>query len=430
MNKELTASACLLMLLAGMIICMALLANKPSKSDFAVFYASSHALITQHSSNQHQSHSHLTSKNLNPPIVSVLLAPLAALSYPHALFLWECMNLVLLVTCVWFVCQYFEPGRVVSRDRILVLLACLLSYPIMSNFSSGQMGMVLLVFMLFTFFAARSQNDRVAGISLAIACSLKLFPGLLLLLFFLLKRYRVIGYCFMTSTIVFAIPLLFLKPIVYWHYWQTIHHVNWYAGNWNASVLGFLQRWTLPAPDFHVSGMLYGIYCIVSLVLIGLLIYETKRMKAFSAKESFPYLFSLFSIAMLLISPLGWIYYFTILIVPLFVLFRMLRMTTITNRLLLLLSSSLLLLNYPAAFQRIDKIQSFFQAMTTASLHFYGLVLLFFVFLSIGRRYFSHENHLSTNGLSRSELIFLLTATGLPSLFVIVSGILRSIGRI
>jgi hypothetical protein len=109
------------------------------------------------------------------------------------------------------------------------------------------------------------------------------------------------------------IPMCIYGDSIYQGYWKILTHIKWYGINWNASWLGLCSRiFGEPSHLFHtvIDRPLLGqiIYDSIFLFYVACVYYFSKK----NTDSSLTFAFTLST--MLLISPLGWSYYFPMLI--------------------------------------------------------------------------------------------------------------------
>jgi hypothetical protein len=80
---------------------------------------------------------------------------------------------------------------------------------------------------------------------------------------------------------------------------------------------------------------------------------------------------------MLLLSPFGWMYYFSLIIMPLIITWQNLKaQKTIHSKYSALWLTCLSLVNFPLSYLRIKYASNIFSKISIYSLHFYGLLIL------------------------------------------------------
>jgi len=244
--------------------------------------------------------------------------------------------------------------------------------------------------------AARQQHDWQAGIFLGLACAIKLFAGLFGILFLFHKRWRLLIAMGVSFILISLIPLIYFGPSIYLTYATTFSKIVWYGASWNASLLGLFSRVFASNPYVTWNTMplialcLYGIS--VSVILLAYIFAIRKNYR----QENIDWYFSLTLITMLLVSPLGWMYYFGLLTISIILLLKYLATEHCERRLLIIIFCALFLINFPAVLhlaaapenlsKGLDVYISLFNRLSIRAVYNYGLLLLFVSHLMILRR--------------------------------------------
>lgn len=122
-----------------------------------------------------------------PPGALVLFAPIAALSWPAANFVWLAVLLAGFVTTIGSLLRI--AGFSLTEPRALAFMAaCLALAPFHTGIGSGNQTIVVVAFCALGIWAAGAGSDIIAGLSFGAACSLKPHIAAFLLLYYLLQR--------------------------------------------------------------------------------------------------------------------------------------------------------------------------------------------------------------------------------------------------
>lgn len=312
----------LLLLMGVIVFCERTFVLRYGQSDFFVFYEA----VRFYFSGQDLYSSYIINNgvgymreagNLNAPFLTLMLLPLAVFNYGQAFAIWS----VILTGCL-LVGGYLalRPFPQWHKRTLSILLLFLLFFPNLQTLIYGQISPVLFVFVVLAWLWAREKKDIPAGICIGLACTLKLFCGLFLIYFLCLKRLRL----FITAGLTFLVTSLLAWLVFGWKaylsYYHSIQGIFWYAGTWNVSFHGFFLR--LLSNEEHnvpfiVAPHLAAIFTwVCSGLLMAFLIWTWRK----EGEQQFDRGFSLVIVSMLLLSPLSWIYYFPLLLIPYLVL--------------------------------------------------------------------------------------------------------------
>jgi hypothetical protein len=327
--------------------------------------------------------------NLNSPFYTLFMSLFGLITFHKAILIWSILSLGCgLIAVAMIASKISEAG---SNLSILLSLSILMLayFPSWTNFRLGQFGFVLLLLVVAIWLAFKKGAEQAAGVILGLALSLKIFLGIFLIFFALYRRWRLLLWSVGVFLLGNLLSLLIFGIPTYQKFLSRLHDMPWYAGSWNASFTGFLTRllggsgnnalFDLP----WLSGLLAS---SLALLLLFSLIWLARPRGNRMVVDHFDAGFSLTIVAMLLISPFGWIYYFPVLLVPLIVLWRLSRKLDQGPWYRLLLASAWILSSIPTvliAAEDIPKDQDLLWFFTSAGVYFYALFIMVGLSLSI-----------------------------------------------
>jgi len=196
----------------------------------------------------------------------------------------------------------------------LLALALSVNYPSLANAAFGQFGQVLLAVLAGAWLAARQGHDRLAGFLFGVALALKPFTGLLLLIFPLLRRWRLLRWYGGTFVVLTLAGILVAGPDTLFRYVEVLGEVNWHASGWNASLMapltvlfggGEAPGWS------HQPWLAKLIWIAASAVLYAAFVAPIRRIA--DRQQQLDLAVAGAMPLMLLMSPLGWLYYFPVM---------------------------------------------------------------------------------------------------------------------
>lgn len=374
-------------------------ARRPELSDFLKFYASSRflwegqSIYTPITVETIPTEINIASQllvsqihpNLNPPFQSLLISPLGLLSYSTAFWIWSLISLTLGLISIYLIYNAYRKEFRNSHPFELSIIF-LLFFPTILNFSSGQISVLLLFFVTIAWISARSGKDRFAGIAIGIALSLKIFFGLFIPVFIILRRWKLLVWSLGTFFVCNIFTLLAVGSEPHIEYMQTISSVTWYSASWNASIMGFFTRIfggaeSVPLINFPGIGLILIVVfsILVVMFLLWIAIFGNDKNKS-----EFDLIFSTTLVSMLLVSPFGWIYYFVLLIIPLVVTwYSAKKYKDYIMMGLLIVAWILCSIPYTIPNENIKPIDMF----TWAGFPFYGLLLFMIISIDLFRDY-------------------------------------------
>ncbi len=361
--------------------------------------------------------------NLNPPFFNLLLLPLGLLSYAVSFYTWQIISAL----CGILSALLLKKALDLSDSPVLTLsliAALFIYYPTYANVWLGQVALLAFPFLLGAWLAAQRGYACATGVLLAIAASIKLFFGLFFLYFLIRREWRaLIWFCGMLA-VSFSIPLLVFGKSVYFDYSKVFHHVIWYASSWNASLYGFFLRffsnteknipvWSVPG----LANILY--YTTTAIVSIALFKFLQPASKI-APQQKIALDFSAVIITIMLISPLGWMYYFCYLFIPFIFLLKSAHEGHYPYTLRLTIWLAIVLTSVPYYLKPPTDISDHLFVVSWASCYTYGLLLLF-VLLFFVRDYFARQPLPSKDTCPHSLAIMLYISALLPSFMGILA---------
>jgi alpha-1,2-mannosyltransferase len=263
--------------------------------------------------------------NLNSPFHTLCMLLFGLLDFHTAFLIWSLFSLC----CGLAAIALFYKNIVTSNISLIYLMNIwiifLLYFPTWINIRLGQFSFVLLLLIAIAWKTSKMGKDFAAGIILGLATALKLFFGIFFILFIVYRRWRLIFcllgtfmICNILSIVIFTLP-------TFENFLSLLQNMPWYGGSWNASFMGFFTRifgGSMNIPLFNLPWLARTLSFVLSLALIGWMIWLAQPYSHRLASDRFDLVFSLALVQMLLISPYGWLYYFSILILPMIVAWR------------------------------------------------------------------------------------------------------------
>ena len=288
--------------------------------DFGLFYASAR---------QHLNHNSLygpllkpgtrrasDARNLNPPYVNLVFLPFAMLPPRLALLGWLLLNL----------CALGDSARIAAREGIWKPLSLgglaagvfLLAWaPMAALVITAQLALLVMWLVTRAWWAARRGDWDRAGWWIGTAAATKLFLLVFIPYLVLRRQWGALGAAAFQMVLLVAAGALVFGPDAYLDWLRQFGEVTWQGHYMNASWWGMLERALHGSPVYRSlwSGAWYvplawavGAALVLTLTCVRL---------ARAGTRDVDFSFALLIAAALLASPLGWVYYFWLGVVPL-----------------------------------------------------------------------------------------------------------------
>ncbi|WP_058492736.1 glycosyltransferase family 87 protein [Legionella worsleiensis] len=402
--------------------------NDQFKLDFSTFYSSLQAL--SHGNNPYAS---LTADylavprtlphNLCPPFFLILTYPLGLMSYHPALLCWLLVSFISGLIGARISFSMVLNQKSLSQYGFLLTLFYLMLFSTIMNLAIGQIGSLLFLFVMAGYHFYLKKHYYWAGIFWATIISIKLFPGLLFFYALAERRFKLILIMLGSCLCFWAIPFILYGAQLYLDYFNVMTQVSWYADSWNASIYGFLFRlftFSYYVPN-EMRQQINLIYLFVFPLVLGIYYW---LLKSSPPKNSIHlinhYRFCLTLVFMLLLSPLGWIYYSSLLILPLALCwFNEVPTNTSGKRPSKAWLFCFFLINCPFDYVATGFTPSLLMRISIYSLHFYGLLLL--AYLMSKEKKLMGNNLLNSVPVSGSFIAILLIGMIIPAVsFVLI----------
>ena len=185
----------------------------------------------------------LVQLNAHPPTSVLLALPFGRLDFHTSFFVWNLISLPPLGFSLWLVAR--ELKIQVSAWSIFPFLALLLTCgPLWQEIHMGQLNLFLLPMITGAWAAERSGRPKLAGVLLAAATSVKLFPAFLIVYYAYRRRWQLVAASIVALAALTGLTASVLGLKCYRDYFlNVVPEVHWFRVGWhNASFTGFWSR--------------------------------------------------------------------------------------------------------------------------------------------------------------------------------------------
>ncbi|HKZ06064.1 MAG TPA: glycosyltransferase family 87 protein [Methylomirabilota bacterium] len=254
--------------------------------------------------------------NLNPPHFHLILLPLAPLPGRWALLVWGLVSLTCLGLSLRLIVRETEVVLTPWRRRLAAL--ALLGFAGLGAVAvTGQVSFVLLLPMTLAWIRARRGSWAEAGVYLGLVMSVKPFLGIFLPYLMLRRRFDALGAALNAAAGAFLLGLGVFGWDAHRSWIAGLSAVTWEWVAMNASLLGFLKRVLAPsayyAPLLDAPGLIGPAWLLLS-AAIAVVSFTVTATDA--GERGVDRSFAVLLFAALLISPLGWTYYWWLALGP------------------------------------------------------------------------------------------------------------------
>ncbi len=255
--------------------------------------------------------------NYTPPFLAVF-EPLTRLSVHNAYWLWFAASTGALIAALKILFAEYEIGGA----AMMATLGLFMLFPgVTTHFQYAQSQFVLLLGFVLMLYGLRHRRDRLAGIALGLAIMFKLFPIVMAGYLLSRRRWRALAWTFGTITVgaVLLVPLFGLRDLL--QFFRNNGQDPYILSYYNIAPSAFLSRvywhlFTVHSNDSVRHTIIHGFDSVILALAFFASVHDV-------SSEDLG--MSLWMLAMLLVSPLVWIHYLPLLIVPVVQVLPLLR---------------------------------------------------------------------------------------------------------
>lgn len=261
--------------------------------------------------------------NLNTPFFVALSTILAPFDFSSGWWAWSLINLVGVLIFALFLAQQInsknDHPQLYSRWG-LIAAGLLCWTPVVVNTELGQVSLLVTLLLILAIRLYNRGAQTYAGIVLGLCVGLKVFVGMFLLTLLFGRYYRVFRGACAGLLISVIIGFWVVGTAGYRDYLYILPLVNWEGMSWNGSWPGMSARFLedVANRDGVLEFYLGKVFILVggSLGIHGLWLVNRHLSISDTSDYVFEKLSALTVILALLLSPLGWNYYFVFLALP------------------------------------------------------------------------------------------------------------------
>jgi hypothetical protein len=241
--------------------------------------------------------------NYTPAFVAIF-SPLARLDPQTAFWIWQIAQLLSLLTAVLLLARG-SASPLGAAPTIIVLSLAILSRPFSAALAWSQMAPMLLALLSAAWFCARRERPAAAGLCLALAALLKLFPAGAAGYFLFGRRWRALGWTifFFVAGVLLTNPVRWIELVT--HGLPIAYRITGHAG---LTVLSFVRKSVAHFGGTTNAGeplfAVWGLTALIDLALLAIAVAATLTSRGRDDLDGL--LFGLWVGLALLMSPLAW----------------------------------------------------------------------------------------------------------------------------
>ena len=249
----------------------------------------------------------------NTPFFIEVFSPLARLDQKTAFWVWEGIQVICLVAAVLMLARESDPP-LGAAPTIIVLSSVLFSRQFAGELVYAQVTSILLVLLSASWFCARRERPAAAGLCLALAALVKLYPVTVGGFFLFDRRWRTLGWA-----IAFFAAGVLLTNSVHWIELATQGMSVSYqkVAESELTVLAFVRRSVAHFAGTTIAAAplsaVIGITALIDVALLAVAVEVTRISHGRADLDGL--LFGLWVALALLMSPLAWVQE-TLLLIP------------------------------------------------------------------------------------------------------------------
>jgi alpha-1,2-mannosyltransferase len=261
-----------------------------------------------------------------PPPSLLVLYPLHFFTYDHAKAFMLVVNHVCMLFAIWF---FFRRLFRVEFERApsqlagaLVLIYILLFDPTVVTMHLGQVNLLLLICVCFTWHALKRNGSALAiAIPLSLAIVIKTYPLVLLPLLVFRGRYKAVVWTLGLFAVYCAASYVLLPQTMWADWLQKVVPAGSEAhpGPWNQNIRAFVARTIMPntfsQPLLELPGLVKPLIGALTLTVVGTTLWASfLTWRRPDSARTIDIQFSLFLFMMFLIAPVSWEHHFVYLL--------------------------------------------------------------------------------------------------------------------
>jgi hypothetical protein len=255
----------------------------------------------------------------HPPSFVIFSVPLAFFSYRDAAFIWFVIGLACLLISLRLL---FSLGTLQLAIVFLIAVGWL---PVWANLYLGQLLLLQLVLLTLTWHSLRAQREALGGFLLGLTIAVKLITWPLLIFLIVKRRFRAAAAAVGVVALTNLIALAILGPgPVFNYYLHTGREVGsiysdhaFNISAWSIGARLFAGTKTTGDVPFHIEPLISAPSLVNLATVAGVLAITIYAFFSALKARAFDTSFAILTCAAIILSPVSWISYLVLLMIPL-----------------------------------------------------------------------------------------------------------------
>ena len=253
------------------------------------------------------------------PFALLLFLPFSFAAVPSAHTIWIAMNFAAFAAALYVLLAPRFSGFDLRMALVLAALAILYA-PVTEDFLFSQRQTVILLLLVLTMRALERRREAAAGVLLSLAVAYRAFPILMAGYFVVRRQWRVLIYmsCGLALIGGATVAMLGLPVCVGYVSGMRFATTAFWQDPANVSLRGFLDRFFFYAGGPARGGLLELLHSVsmvcAEIVILALAVWPTYQRRLRPELDRPTY--SFWVAASIILSPLSWIHYMVLLLIP------------------------------------------------------------------------------------------------------------------
>ncbi len=255
----------------------------------------------------------------DPPTFLAMFEPLTLLGPRRGYWTWQAINALALGISLWML---FGRGSELRPEFAVALAALAVMYPgVLNHFYFAQNKVQILLLLVLTMRLLESRRDTAAGLVLALAALMRVFPLLLVGYLLIQRRWRAVlftGVGLVGGLIATGLAIGFPVAFSFVNGIDVLTATRWLHYDTNVALTSFVSRlyWSRfgEAPGTKIDTLRHATIAVAWLATLSITCLATLRTAP--AKDRSLRAFGLWVATAIALSPTAWIHYMVLLFIP------------------------------------------------------------------------------------------------------------------